>query len=58
LTASFYELRDPDVGRSETTIDNYLTLFKAHIIPRWGATFLKRAAQEHVGGLFLLKKAS
>jgi integrase len=35
-----YELRDPDVGRSETTIDNYLTLFKAHIIPRWGATFL------------------
>ena len=25
--------------RSETTIDNYLTLFKAHITPRWGATF-------------------
>jgi integrase len=34
------ELRDPDVGRSETTIDNYLTLFKAHIIPRRGETFL------------------
>lgn len=35
-----HELRDPDVGRSETTIDNYLTLFRAHIIPRWGETFL------------------
>jgi integrase len=34
------ELRNPDVGRSETTIENYLTLFKAHIIPRWGAMFL------------------
>ncbi|TCK72849.1 site-specific recombinase XerD [Acidipila rosea] len=34
------ELRDPDVCRSETTIENYLTLFKAHIIPRWGKTFL------------------
>lgn len=32
------ELRDPEVNRSQTTIDNYLTLFKAHIIPKWGDT--------------------
>jgi len=31
-----HELRDPEIGRSETTIENYLTLFQAHIIPRWG----------------------
>jgi integrase len=34
------ELRDLDIDRSETTIENYLTLFKTHIIPRWGKTFL------------------
>jgi len=33
-----YELRDPEIGRSETTIENYLTLFKTHILPRWGTT--------------------
>ena len=33
-----HELRDPEIGRSETTIENYLTLFHAHIIPRWGST--------------------
>lgn len=32
------ELRDPEVGRSQTTIENYLTLFEAHILPRWGKT--------------------
>ena len=32
-----HELRDPEVGRSESTIENYLTLFQAHIIPRWGS---------------------
>lgn len=33
-----HELRDPEVGRSETTIENYLALFKTHIIPKWGTT--------------------
>ena len=33
-----HELRDPEIGRSETTIENYLTLFRAHILPRWGKT--------------------
>jgi integrase len=33
-----HELRDPEVGRSESTIENYLTLFQAHTIPRWGNT--------------------
>ena len=37
-----HELRDPEVGRSQTTIENYLTLFKAHIIPRWGERALGR----------------
>jgi integrase len=32
------ELRDPEVDRCQSTIDNYLVLFKAHIIPRWGNT--------------------
>jgi integrase len=36
-----HELRDPEIGRSETTIDNYLTLFRAHIIPQWGSTPLE-----------------
>jgi hypothetical protein len=35
------ELRDQDVGRSQTTIDNYLSLFNAHIIRKWGNTFLE-----------------
>jgi integrase len=35
-----HELRDPDVDRSPTTIDLYLINFRAHIIPRWGDTFL------------------
>jgi integrase len=32
-----HELRDEGIGRSETTIENYLTLFQAHILPRWGS---------------------
>ena len=36
-----HELRDLEIGRSQTTIENYLTLFKAHIIPRWGSTPLE-----------------
>jgi integrase len=31
-----HELRDPDMRRSPTTIDNYLALFRKHIIPSWG----------------------
>src|ERR1017187_6421798 len=30
------ELRDPDVARSATTIEQYLSDFKVHILPRWG----------------------
>jgi integrase len=30
------ELRDPDVARSASTIEQYLSDFKVHIIPRWG----------------------
>jgi integrase len=33
-----HELYDPEIGRSQTTIENYMTLFAAHIIPRWGST--------------------
>jgi integrase len=33
-----HELRDPEMARSESTVENYLTLFKAHIIPKWGST--------------------
>ncbi len=35
-----HELRDPEVNRSPTTVDLYLINFRAHIIPKWGATFL------------------
>lgn len=31
-----HELRDPDVGRSPTTIEQYLNDFKIHILPQWG----------------------
>ena len=31
-----FELYDPEIGRSRTSIENYLTLFKVHIIPCWG----------------------
>lgn len=30
-----HELRDPDVGRSPTTINSYLDYFKAQILPTW-----------------------
>lgn len=30
-----HELRDPDVGRSPTTIKNYLAYFKVQILPTW-----------------------
>jgi integrase len=33
-----YELHDPEIGRSRASIENYLTLFTVHIIPRWGST--------------------
>ena len=33
-----HELNDPEIDRSETTVENYLTLFQAHILPRWGGT--------------------
>ncbi len=33
-----YELHDPEIGRSQTTIENYEVLFASHIIPRWGST--------------------
>ena len=33
-----YELHDEEIGRSRTSIENYVTLFRAHIIPRWGTT--------------------
>jgi len=34
------ELRDPEIDRSPTTILNYLTCFKAQILPRWASTKL------------------
>jgi site-specific recombinase XerD len=34
------ELRNPEVDRSPTTIELYLSNFRNHIIPRWGDTFL------------------
>jgi integrase len=34
------ELYDPNVDRSPTTIELYLTNFRVHIMPRWGETFL------------------
>lgn len=33
-----YELYDPEINRSATTIDNYKVLFASHILPRWGST--------------------
>jgi integrase len=33
-----HELRDPDVDRSPTTIDNYLYYFKGQILPTWKDT--------------------
>jgi integrase len=30
-----HELRDPDVGRSPTTVKNYLDYFKTQILPTW-----------------------
>jgi len=35
-----HELRDPDVDRSPTTIEMYLSNFKLHIVPRWGEMYL------------------
>jgi integrase len=35
-----HELRDPDVDRSPTTIDNYLDYFKSRILPVWKDTAL------------------
>jgi integrase len=35
-----HELRDPEVGRSQTTIDGYLNNFKNYITPKWGETFI------------------
>lgn len=35
------ELRDPEINRSATTIDNYLTLFQTYIIPKWGEIALE-----------------
>jgi integrase len=35
-----HELHDDEIGRSGTTIENYLILFQAHILPRWGTTRL------------------
>lgn len=32
------ELYDPEISRSQTTIENYMVLFASHIIPRWGST--------------------
>ena len=37
-----HELSDPEIGRSESTIENYLTLFQAHIVPRWGVLLSMR----------------
>ena len=34
------ELHDPEVGRSPTTIDGYLSNFKNYITPAWGDTFI------------------
>jgi integrase len=35
-----YELSDPDVGRSATTIDSYREYFKAQILPQWRDVYL------------------
>lgn len=35
------ELRNPEIARSATTIDTYLNVFQAYIIPRWGSTALE-----------------
>jgi integrase len=35
-----HELRDPDIARAGSTIDNYQDLFRAHIIPKWGSVAL------------------
>src|SRR4051794_3396028 len=35
-----HELRDPDVGRSPSTIAGYLDYFKNQILPRWGKVYL------------------
>jgi integrase len=35
-----HELRDPDVGRSPSTIAGYLDYFKNQILPRWGKVCL------------------
>ena len=35
-----HELRNPQVDRSATTIQNYLDYFKTHIIPDWGKVYL------------------
>ena len=35
-----YELRDPDVGRSPSTIACYEAYFKCRIIPQWGDVLL------------------
>ncbi len=35
-----YELRDPDVNRSPTTIASYLDYFKSRILPHWGTVYL------------------
>jgi len=35
-----HELRDPNVGRSPSTINTYLDYFKSQIIPEWGNVLL------------------
>jgi integrase len=35
-----FELRDPEVDRSPTTISLYLENFQRYILPRWGQTHL------------------
>lgn len=35
-----HELRDPEVGRSQSTINGYLDYFKNQIIPHWGHVYL------------------
>ena len=52
------ELCDPEINRSETTIDNYLTLFRAYIIPKWGKIALEEVKTVAVESwLHSLKKA-
>lgn len=52
------ELRDPEINRSETTIDNYLTLFQAYILPKWGEIALEDVKTVAVESwLHSLKKA-